>query len=284
MMKLRPLLAAFLLPFVLAWSIPAAAAGSLVQKQIAVNGTTRTYLLYVPTYIATLPDVPLVLVFHAQGTGPTYMAGTTAMHEIAEREGFIVAYPAGIQKSWNAGDDQPANYAEKNGIDDVGFVRTLVADLQRRYRIDSNRIFAAGLSNGGSFSYSLACDTAHFAAVASVASQMVDATCRPPARVSVLHVHGTDDQVNPWQGGENMAGRMLPPVGSVLDFWARHDGCRLPRVGSATGFSWYNGCANGRHVEFHLVQGGRHQWDQPGPDTSELVWDFFFANARAAGS
>jgi polyhydroxybutyrate depolymerase len=285
MTTLRRVLAAALFPLFFA-AAPAdgiaadADTSMLLQRQVDVNGTTRKYLLYIPSYYRAGSPLPLVLVFHGGMSTPDYIARKSGMHELAEREGFIVAYPAGIMGSWNAGAEPPFNYAEKNKIDDIGFVRALVAQLSKKYSIDSSQVFAAGFSNGSQFSFRLACDTTLFAAIGTIASQMVDATCRPTQRASVLHIHGTDDQIEPFAGGKTAAGEPIPSTTSVLDFWARVDGCMLPRVGKEPGLSQYLGCGSGRHVVLRLVAGGQHAWDQPGMDTSEVIWDFFVANAR----
>jgi len=42
--------------------------------------------------------------------------------------------------------------------DDVGFVRQLLAALERDYRIDPRRVYATGLSRGGFFALRLAAD------------------------------------------------------------------------------------------------------------------------------
>ena len=84
--------------------------------------------------------------------------------------------------TWNAWNC--CGYALKNGIDDVDFIRALIEGLQKRYAIDSKRMFATGLSNGAMMSYRLACELSDkIAAIAPVAGGMNTDTCRPISRL-----------------------------------------------------------------------------------------------------
>ena len=151
---------------VLSIAIPASTGKSRddVNQEIKVGDTTRSYLLYVPE---SLPDKPvsLVLVFHGGGGHASNMPSFTKFDSVADANNFIVAYPESVNKSWN-------DTRNLSPADDVGFIRTLIANLSKSHKIDAKRIYATGISNGGFFSQRLACDlTDQFAAVASIAAQ-----------------------------------------------------------------------------------------------------------------
>ena len=100
------------------------------------------------------------------------------------REGFIVAYPEGTGRAmagrftWNTGSKLPHGWAERRNIDDVSFVRDLIAKLSRDYAVDPRRIYAIGMSKGGMLAYHLACQMSDvFAAVAAVAATMITVGC-----------------------------------------------------------------------------------------------------------
>ena len=144
--------------------------------------------------------MPLVLMFHGGAGSPQVFAEGTGMHRIAEQEGFIVAYPAGTPGrsglTWSPGVNR------QRDVDDVGFVHALVAELCRRYPIDPDRIYAAGLSIGGTLVYELACALSdELAAVAVVAGVMTSLDCDPKRSVPLIHIHGTSDQRVPLHGG-----------------------------------------------------------------------------------
>ncbi len=222
------------------------------------------------------------------------------MHRIAEREGFIVAYPAGtsgrIGLTWN-----PGGLGIGGGTDDEGFVRALLTELQRRYRVDPCRVYAAGMSIGGTLVYQLACSLSdRFAAVAVVAGVMTTRHCNPSHPVSVLHIHGTADQRVPLQGGRGRKTARFndwPPVRDGVERWCEINGCDGPGevirlVDGLVG----RRCMGIADVELWLVDGGRHVWpsatayrgrpeaeNAPGAafSASEKVWNFFETHPRA---
>jgi polyhydroxybutyrate depolymerase len=98
------------------------------------------------------------------------MEQMTRFSDIAEH-GFIVAYPDGIGRARNAGHDVGLPEAER--VDDVGFIAQLIDTLTNEFNIDQRRIYAAGMSSGGMFSYRLACELkGRITAVASVAGSL----------------------------------------------------------------------------------------------------------------
>lgn len=100
---------------------------------------------------------------------------------------------------------------------------TISAVLSRRYPIDPQRIYAAGMSNGATFTQYLGRRLANtIAAIAPVAGSMPAAGapgCRPQRAISVLEIGGTADPIMPFGGGEVR----------TAAFWARNNGCaRVP--------------------------------------------------------
>jgi polyhydroxybutyrate depolymerase len=224
------------------------------------------------------------------------------MNAIADREDFIVVYPQGTNNFWNDGRERAPQ------ADDVGFIRLLIAHLEKTLNVDSRRIYAAGISNGGMFTQRLACELGDkIAAMASVAASMPEnysVRCRPTDAISVLMIHGTDDPLVPYRGGalppaSNIGGKVWP-VADTIKYWAAHDKCSdkpninyLPDKDSqdrtVTRHEEYVGCFRGTDVVLYVVEGGGHTW--PGAnqylpervvgttardfDGSEVIWDFF---------
>jgi polyhydroxybutyrate depolymerase len=263
------------------------------------DGTLRSYLLYVPLHAPPGAALPLVIALHGGGGRPIDMARITALHRVAERETFIVAYPAGTATRrrgyiWNAG-----GRVMRGPADDVGFIAALIETLRRDHRIDPARIYVAGLSLGGSMAYRLACALSdRIAAVAVVAGTMVTADCRPVQPVSVIHIHGTADQRVPLEGGRGRftaAHNNWPPVMRGIEQWRAINGCVEPAeivrlVEGLVGHRW----SGNADVELGLVEGGRHVW--PGGrrqrwwrasapraafSASDKVWKYFADHPRA---
>ena len=253
---------------------PAEQAGHL-----SAGGVDRTYLLYVPSTYRPAHPVPLVLVFHGAGGWPRQMARHTGFTALAEREGFIVAYPAGLGRRWNDG------RGFRTPHDDVGFIRALLDTLGRELSIDPRRIYATGISNGAMFSYRLACDLPGiFAAVAPVAGAMPAAlvpACEHGTPVALAAFQGTADPLVPYDGGgvAFRRGQVLSAARSV-EMWATSAGCApepsvtmapdRARDGMRVRMTSYAGCREGRDVDLYTIEGGGHTW--PGGPASGRRW------------
>jgi polyhydroxybutyrate depolymerase len=275
-----------------------------LTNTLTYGGIERTYILHMPASDDRDKAVALVLDFHGGGGNANSQMQMSAFSALADEKGFLVAYPNGAGRledkllTWNGG--TCCGYAVTNQIDDVGFVRALVAEVQSKYNIDPKRIYATGMSNGGIFSYRLACDASDiFAAVAPVAGTLNYLRCAPSQPVSIIHFHGTEDTHVPYNGGTGPDSLVDVPFASVkdsIDFWLSVDLCtRQPQSESFKDIqhNTYSGCANGTAIELYTIVGGKHAWPGsrdpawPGGDgptqsisATKLIWDFFAAHPK----
>lgn len=268
-------------------------------RTLTHDGLERSYILYVPTSIQWDRPVPLVFVFHG-GTGNARSAIVmSGFNDIADQNGLVVVYPNGTGRlsgdkllTWNAG--SCCAYAQENDVNDVGFVRAIVTDMQSLVNIDAKRIYAAGMSNGGMLTQRLACEaTDIFAAVASVAGTLNFSQCHPSQPISVIEFHGTADQHVPYDGGlgpESLVGVDFAPVQESVGFWVTSNGCQSePQVNSFDDIQHeaWTGCTASTSVELYTIIDGGHSW--PGGNTerstqsisaSQLIWEFFAAHPK----
>jgi polyhydroxybutyrate depolymerase len=217
----------------------------------------------------------------------------------AEREHFLVVYPDGVNHAWNTGGGCCGTPA-KQGVDDVAFVRAVVATVEQEAPVDPGRVYATGISNGGIMAYRLACDTDLFAAIGPDSATLLGG-CPAPKPVSVLHIHGTADTRIPYGGGEGQGFAHIdgPPVEQVVATWRGVDGCGPPAATrSAVLTTTTAQCPGGRTVELIAVTGAGHQWpgsqghpveekalglDPPSTalNATETFWTFFAAHPKA---
>ncbi len=280
-------------------------------SSIPVGGLERTYRIYISGLYSPAKLMPLVILLHGGGGTGEGMEKLTlgGFNRLADREGFIVAYPDGIGKHWNDRRGLQAYRAHRENIDDVGFISALIEHLIRTLNVDPNRIYAAGISNGGQFSQRLACELSdRIAAIGVVAIQLpehLSTSCAPKRPVSILMMPGTEDPLVPWEGGEigfrrgRKFGRVLS-VSESMRFWAKQNQCqgsplttyepdRDPKDGTRVRRESYGSCNDGAEVLLYAVEGGGHTWpggDQYLPvriigrtsrdiDANEVIWDFF---------
>jgi poly(3-hydroxybutyrate) depolymerase len=154
---------------------------------------------------------PLVVALHGLAHTPTSMAAQTGLTAFADAHGFTVAYGGGTGGGrWNAGSccGPPA----AGNVDDVGYLRHLVADAVTRTRVDPARVYVVGYSNGGMMAFRAACEAPDVFAAAAVVAGALLVDC--PAGADVLHLHSLTDRSVPYWGGVGYEGVSFPPVWS----------------------------------------------------------------------
>jgi polyhydroxybutyrate depolymerase len=184
----------------------------------------------------------------------------------------------------------------------VAFLRALVAEVTTRYRVDADRVYATGHSNGMIMGYRLACEAADvFTAVAGQAGTLGIDVCAPAPGVSLLHIHGDADANLPIDGGrgDGISDVDFPSPRTGVRAFAAADGCDVTEMvtsdGPATTQRW-TACDDGAVVEFVTVAGASHAWmGAPAParpgapepfadyDSSYAVVSFLLAHPRPAG-
>jgi polyhydroxybutyrate depolymerase len=268
-------------------------------QTITIDGTLRTYRVYRPAGLPS-PAALVVMLHGGFGTG-SQAERSYGWDQQADRAHFLVAYPDGLNRAWNAGGGCCGKPAA-DGVNDVAFITGMVAAIGHRLRLDPRRLYVTGISNGGIMAYRLACDTSVFAAIGPDSATQLG-SCPHPAPVSVLHIHGTADHNIPYDGGrgDGVAHIDGPPVPSVIAAWRQTDGCTAPvvtvRPPVTTSVAT---CPDGRAVELITIQGAGHQWpgapDRPliqrilGTDppstalsATAVLWQFFARHPKPAG-
>ena len=214
-------------------------------------------------------DAPLPLVFNFHGL---YMSASghrtySDLVDPAFDRGMIVVHPQGHGRSWNAGGC--CGQAVRDEIDDVQFVRDMIAAIDASYCIDADRIHTTGFSNGGHMSHRLACEMSDVFASSAPVSGYVYVVCDPARPIPIHHTHGTADFIVPYGPAEN-----------DIEEWAAREGCDpTPSTyydeGRASCIR-YDGCEGGSVIELCTLQGTGHSWvNKDFYSTSEANLDFF---------
>lgn len=265
-----------------------AAPGSDSAISLIVDDATRVYRLVVPDSVGVDP-APLVLDLHGLTTSPLDHDALTGMTAAAAERGIVLAQPRGKDPGpfWSAEPGSPLSAA------DVAFLRALVDDVARRTAIDRDRVYAMGWSNGGGMAHRLGCDVADvFAAIGPVSgAHPLDGRCDATEEVAVVAVHGTDDDVVPFDG----LGPLLPAIPDWAASWAERNACTSgPSEQRITDdvveLSWTD-CRDDADVGLYVVEGGGHGWPgTPNPEraadttstisATELILDFFAAHPK----
>lgn len=257
------------------------------------DGIQRDYILYIPAIYDGNTDVPLILNFHGFGSNANQQLVYGDFRDIADKEGFLLVHPEGTllngNQHWNVG-----SFTIGSTTDDVSFTEALIDELANQYAINLDRVYATGMSNGGYFSFLLACQLSEkIAAVASVTGSMTPETynvCNAQHPTPILQIHGTSDSTVPYNGDT-----WTRSIEDVISYWANYNNCETnptttaladidPSDGSTVEHIVYIDGDNGLTTEHMKVIGGGHTWpgsafNFPGTNydinASMEIWQFF---------
>jgi len=251
--------------------------GDMTAK-ITIDGDERIYVVHIPASVTAESPAPLLLAFHGAGQSGHSFRSFIGIDSAADARGFITAFPSTYSVfNWAVGSITAADTA---GIDDMQFVRKMLDQLTQDLNIDTDRIFATGLSNGAVFTHRLGCQMGdRFAGIASVSATMLENIsdgCDANPAVAALFAHGTEDAIFKWEGESEAGGQVvLLSANDMVGRWASRNGCSpSPSVeaipdtsvdGTTTERRLYGACSSGAAVVFYAVTGGGHTW--PGTGT-----------------
>lgn len=269
----------------------------------------RSFVLHLPPGYDDEDAVPVVVVFHGGGGNAAAALQLTCalggdldpscLTRLADDEGFAVVAPEGTpavllpnHRTWNAGgrsDDAVfrcvSGRACDENVDDVAFFDALLREVERGVRVDRQRVFVTGLSNGAALAHRLACErsTVVAAAGAVAGGNQLEAVqgCNPARPVPVLQIHGTDDPC--WRFGTDdemgaCEARIHPEkihvsAEETVEGWRARNGCSDEFSeaalddgdeddGTSAVVRAFAGCIDGADVEFVVIDGGGHTWPQ----------------------
>ena len=278
------------------------------ELSLTVGSRVRTYLLHIPPSYDGVSRASLVLVFHGYGSGGIQaVEAASNMTQKADQEGFIVVYPQGTggTPSWNAG--HCCGEALAQNVDDVGFIRALIIELEDNLRVDPKKVYAAGISNGGAMVHRLGAELSDQLAAIAVVSGVLGGKAtadsplfippKPTHAVSVIIFHGTADQLVPYEGGHGVAAggdRIDLSVSDAVYFWVAADNCSIfaqieTSLGGQVIKEVHSGGDNGTEVVLYTIVNGGHAWpgvttaDEPSRrvPATDLIWEFFAAHPKS---
>lgn len=200
---------------------------------------SRRYFAHVPRKLPRNPA--LVVALHAGAQTPEGFERMTGWSAVATRDRFVVVYPEGIERSWNAGNGALGE-AGRTGVADVSFVDSAILDATTRWGI--SRVLLSGFSNGSMLAHWCAAADLPVRAIACVSGGLSrlprNGVAVAPA---VRMVHGRADTHVPFLGGEGK--RAIDPYNhlpiEMTASWWRGQGADVVTEWHACGHVWPTG-------------------------------------------
>ena len=238
-------------------------AGGTTTVNMQFGGMNRDYVLHIPPGYDGTKQLPLVFDVHGYTSFATEQLMRSKWDRMADKEGFVLIDPDGVNKSWNAG-----SCCGGNNQNDVGFFREMVKKATAELCIDSKRVYVSGHSNGGAMTYRLACEAADiFAAAAPVCGWMTVSTCNPARPIPVLAIRGLNDGTV-----------KINTADADVDEWLSNDKCAKDQVTTSGVCKTYKSCEAGTQVMDCRPRGDHNFFYATNPDNylvPDNAWPFF---------
>jgi len=244
--------------------------GATTDDFMIVDALNRTFHVYIPpTYSQNRATAVVFLLHGGFGTG-LQAESAYGMNTVANANNFIVVYPDGFLRTWNAG--LCCGAAAAMNIDDVKFISLLIDRLESFLCVNSNQVFSTGMSNGAIMSHRLGCELSNrIAGIAPVEGTMGVMNCNPSNPVPVFEIHGTADMDVPWLGGVGCGGfgTNFTSVPYTINTWTNinHCNCQYGDTGCTStylrqgdGICISYGSCSGVSVILCNITGGGHTW------------------------
>jgi len=267
-------------------------APTLLDDPPSKLGGDRPADYFIPSQYKANEPWPLLIVLHGYSATGWLQDGYFGTSALVDELGFFLITPDGTKNSggtnfWNGTDVCCDN--DGSGVDDVGYILGLIDEISLYYNIHPGRVYLLGHSNGGYMSYRLACDASdRITALASLAGATFDepAKCNASEPVSVLQIHGTEDDLVPYEGVW-----IQPGAYETAELWAANNGCvgaAVPQEnldledtldGAETEVLTWADCENNSAVELWTVVDGGHV-PAFGETFTPKVLEFLFSKVK----
>jgi polyhydroxybutyrate depolymerase len=282
----------------------------LKQYVMRVGALDRTFIGYSPSGAR----LPLVIVLHGFGGNARNGLMQGAWVAKAEEAQFIVLGLDGTREdpeargnllhnpqSWNSGSEVTS--AELRGVDDAGFIRSVIDWAVASGAADSDRVYITGFSNGAGMTFRAGAELSdRVAAIAPVSNALLIEVPRLARPVSLLMIWGTGDRINPFEGGPIVRQQDIKAIRASaqdsLTAWANLLGCSVPVQTLVNQddlkVQAYRGGTGNSEAILYAVIGMGHNW--PGGrnflpemlvgkrseviNATDLIWDFFVQHPR----
>lgn len=254
------------------------------ERTVTHDGEEREYLLHVPEGYDGAGAAPVILNFHGLTSTSEQQDSLSNLPGAGGERGYVVVSPQGLETTlpigagleatyWNvapAVDTSEIESPTLEAADDLGFVDALLDQIEAELCVDTERVYAAGMSNGAAMAMALACTSDRFAAVAPVAGANFVSDCTTDDPPAVIGFHGTDDVLAPYDGGDTFGFPLgLPAAVDQMAEVAGTAGCggeaEIESLGDDVEVRRWPGCPDGEDVHHYTVLTGGHTW--PGVTT-----------------
>jgi polyhydroxybutyrate depolymerase len=279
-----------------------------VYSEFKYQDHNRSYLVHLPKNYDAEKQYPIIFVLHGITSRAKAIAGFSGFNAQSDQKDFIVCYPQGYKRSW--GIQIQVGPAPRKGIDDIGFIDELIDTLALNYSVDTNKIFACGISNGGFMTALLASKLPRqFSGIAMVCSNLfnpVETYSSSGSSIPLLLIGATDDPLLQYEGGKVKGKNKYSTKGFLptMEYWVDKNSCLYPTDSliiendsddKTTVIKYYSASETTKNkVVLYKIIGGGHGWPGRKKDfksiflgkisqeinAADVISDFFLSSVK----
>jgi polyhydroxybutyrate depolymerase len=253
-----------------------------VYRYIMVDGHQRFFSVHFPSNFDPSQALPVVFAFHSATSDYQTTVNFFNFNGLANVNRIIMVYPNAMASTWCVPGLSSDKNAPGGAVDDVHFTSVLLDTLISDYNIDTNKVFATGMSLGGIFSLYLASKLGNrITAIAPVCASISDTLAKDfwfPRSIPVLLINGMEDPVLNYNGGmtseftqwnDHKDDGIMMSTEDLVNKIVKMDSCDVdPVVSDVPNTNLKDECTavetiytNNQHiVDFIAVVGGGHTW------------------------
>jgi len=251
----------------------------------------------IPEAYSSDSPAPLVVLLHGYTSSGVGQEFYMKFSKLVDEYGFLYIRPDGSKevseanyRFWNANKICCDFYGSE--VDDSAYIHGLIDEMKDNYAVDGNRVYLIGHSNGGFMSHRMAYD--HPDTIAGIASlngsSLPEMNGPTPERpVNILHIHGSEDKVNQYEGGK-IRGLVYPGAQASIEKWVAYNGIDMKKKnlrkkidldkridGKETTITRYD---NTGSIELWTIEGGGHV-PAVTEDFSRLIIEWLLEHPKA---
>jgi polyhydroxybutyrate depolymerase len=198
-----------------------------ILDSVLVHNNYRSF--YYQPLAKTNKKTSIIFAMHGSGgNGSNMLAAAANFFKTAEAENVLFVAPNGYKTFWN----ECRKFAETppniENIDEAAFFKAMLNYFNTKYKINTNNIFAMGFSGGGHMTYKLGFTMpTYFKALTAIVANIPTETnfdcTKANMPMPIMIVNGTNDEVNPYNGGLMKSGTYfghIIPTDSSFAYWA----------------------------------------------------------------
>lgn len=265
----------------------------LAHEYLIIQNRLREFCWYLPKSYPAAGNLPLVIFLHGANGNAWNEIQTSYYKILADQENFIFLMPQALKGTFNGSTLYQWNAHYIFPWDDAAFIGMLIDYLNSKFKVDLDRVYLSGMSNGGFMTFFAARDLqdriAAIAPIAGLFSMNVFQNYTLSRPMPLCYMHGTEDNIVVMNGS--------PSLDEILDRWRQINGCsfspeviQLPDIStsdhSTVTLHRYSGDAE---ILFYEIIGGGHSipGNEPGAnmDINAFVeiWKFFSRQSLKGG-